>query len=1041
MHPDSDWIAGSPCTAPDEGLHETVARRARERPGAVALVAADRRMTYGELDRTADAWAAGLASAGAEPGDVVPILLPRGLDLVTALLAVLKTGAAYALLDPAWPEGRLAEVFGTLRAPLVIARGEVGADQAPPVWGPPPPGAEAPDGYRPVPVGGSDAACVFFTSGTTGRPKGVLTPHRATARLFQPGGFARFGPDTVMPLAAPVPWDAFSLELWSVLLNGGTSLLPEEPYLSAQALRGAVSAHGADTVWLTSSLFNMVVDEDPDAFTGLRQVMTGGERLSPVHVGRFLARHPGIVLLNGYGPVEGTVFATTHRVTPADCLRTDGVPLGRPVPGTRIHVLDGARSCAVGETGEICIAGEGLALRYLADDALTKAKFTRAVIDRVSVLLYRTGDLGVWDTDGLLHYRGRADRQVKIRGHRVEPAEVERQVERLLPGVRHCRVLARRDEAGTVQELLAFCVPVDPGDGLENALPVLRSGLVSYQRPAAVVSIGSFPVTPQGKLDERALLTMASGPEADRPAPAPPRVGSAAAPERDWAVSAVSEAFGAVLGESDPPHDVPFLELGGSSLGAGRVCARLGVRLARPVPVSRLYEHPTVEALAHWLRTGANAAPSADAPSASASSDGTPLTPMQIMYMTRELLDPADRTAYCLLTWVIEGDLDPAALTSAVTAVHRRHEALRAAYVLDPHPAAVLSPVPAPVPLELPGESSVDEAIRALRYELSDELDLAGGEVWRTALVPVRSGRFRVFGCVVHHVAFDGWSESVLAHDLAAAYTAATGAAKAAPPLPPSLATAHVRRAERLAQLDLDDHRDRLLEELADVPALRWPQGLVADTAGAPGRTAISLSPAVVAAIDAQAARLGVSRFVVLLHHWARALAELTGQYDFTVGVPVAQRSDAGLEQAIGSHINMVCLRLRGVVLDEGAVAVEETGRVVRRALVAQDVPVPDIAARVRGRRPGATPLYQTLFALQDNALPRLDLAGLRTEFVRQPYLDLPLDLHTELWPAEGGGLHVEVSHRRESVAHTTAEELAKRFTHRLHALTPEDVS
>ncbi|MGW0836137.1 amino acid adenylation domain-containing protein [Streptomyces prunicolor] len=1035
MRPDSDWTTGSPCTAPDEGLHQTVARRASERPDAVALISADLRVTYRELDRTADAWAARLSAAGAGPGDVVPILLSRSVELVTALLAVLKTGAAYALLDPAWPARRLTEVFGTLRSPLVIARDQVDADNAPPVWWPPSAEDGVPEGFRPVAVGGSDPCCVFFTSGTTGRPKGVLTPHRATARLFRPGGFAHFDTDTVMPLAAPMPWDAFSLELWSVLLNGGTSLLPDEPYLSAQALRGAVSAHGADTVWLTSSLFNMVVDEDPDAFTGLRQVMTGGERLSPVHVGRFLARHPGIVLLNGYGPVEGTVFATTHRVTPADCARTDGVPLGRPVPGTTVHVLDGTRPCAMGETGEICIAGEGLALQYLADDALNREKFTHTDVDGTSVRLYRTGDLGVWGHDGLLHYRGRADRQVKVRGHRVEPAEVERQVERLLPDVRHCRVLARRDEGGAVQELLAFCVPTDPRNPLENAMPALRSGLVSYQRPAAVVSVDAFPVTAQGKLDERALLAMAPPPVANRLAA--PWATVVTESVDDWAVRAVGEAFGAVLGRSDLPHDVPFVELGGSSLGAGRVCARLGVRLSRPVPVSRLYEHPTVAALAHWLRTSASPARSADTPTASAAPHGTPLTATQVMYMTRELVNPEDRTAHCLLTWVIEGDLDHTALVSAVSAVHRRHEALRSAYVLDPRPAAVPSPIPAPEPVELPAQPSVDEAIRALRYELADELDLAGGEVWRTALVPVRAGQLSVFGCVVHHIAFDGWSESVLANDLAAAYNAPTGASTAA--APPSLATVHGMRAERLAHLDLDAHRDRLVDELADVPALRWPPGLVADTAGAPGRTPVCLSPAVVAAIDAQATRSGVSRFVVLLHHWAKSLAEVTGQYDFTVGIPVAQRSDAGLDRAVGSHINMLCLRLRDAALNEGAAGVHETGQVVRHALVAQDVPFPDVSARVRHRRPGRVPLYQTLFALQDNAVPRLDLAGLRTEFVRQPYLDLPLDLHTELWPTDDGGLRIEVCHRRELVADATAEGLAKRFTHRLHALTPED--
>ncbi|PGH47512.1 amino acid adenylation domain-containing protein, partial [Streptomyces sp. Ru87] len=656
MRPDPEWTAGPPRTAPGEGLHQTVARLARARPAAVALVAGDRRTTYEELDRTADAWAARLAADGVAPGDLVPVLLPRGTELVTALLAVLKTGAAYALLDPDWPARRLGDVLADLAPPLLVGAPDA-AEHGLPVWSPPA-GPAVPDpAFRPAAVPGSHPACVFFTSGTTGRPKGVLTPHRATARLFRPGGFARFGPGSVVPLAAPAPWDAFSLELWSVLLSGGTSLIVEDPYLSPAALRDGVTRHGADTVWLTSSLFNLAVDEDPDAFTGLRQVMTGGERLSPAHVRRFLRRHPGITLLNGYGPVESTVFATTHRITEADCERPDGIPLGLPVPGTGVHVLDGSRPCAAGETGEICLSGEGLALRYLGDAARTAEKFTVVRIDGAETRVYRTGDLGTVDPDGLLCFRGRADRQLKIRGHRVEPAEVERQLEQLLPGVRSCRVLARPDATGTTRELVAFCRPVVPGDPLPNAARVLRSALVSYQRPAAVVSVDTFPVTDRGKLDERALLALAPpaghGGEPGAADAPPPGAGSgdagrdaarggsgavtggaassdAGSGPRDATTAAVAEVFGTVLGRNGVPLDVPFVELGGTSLGAGRVCARLSRRLGRPVPVSRLHRHPTARALAHWLRTTTPpAAPAPDPAGPGPDPSDVPLSPLQ----------------------------------------------------------------------------------------------------------------------------------------------------------------------------------------------------------------------------------------------------------------------------------------------------------------------------------------------------------------------------------------------------------------------------
>ncbi|MFE0105838.1 amino acid adenylation domain-containing protein [Streptomyces sp. NPDC059009] len=1095
---DGAWTAGEPCTAPSEGLHETLSRTARRRPAAVALIEGERTTTYGELDSTADAWAARLAALGAGPGRLVPVLLPRGTDLVVALLAVLKTGAAYALLDPSWPERRLADVRADLDPPLLIAANADTSDtsdtsdapQLPlggaplPVFVPPRTPVAAPSGFRPVAVDGSAPACVFFTSGTTGRPKGVLTPHRATARLFPrgTGGFAEFTAETVMPLAAPLPWDAFSLELWSVLLNGGTSLIQTEPYLSPAALRTGVSRHGMDTVWLTSSLFNMIVDEDPGAFRGLRQVLIGGERLSVAHVRRFLGRHPDIMLLNGYGPVESTVFTTTHRVTAADCARPGGIPLGHPVPGTRVHVLEpgGTRPCGVGETGELCVAGEGLALGYLGASALTDEKFTLVPAGAAGTpeRVYRTGDLVEWDADGLLHFRGRADRQVKIRGHRVEPAEVERQVEEVLPRVRSCRVLARPDASGTEQELVAFCRPSRPGDPLADALGVLRAALVAYQRPALVVSVDDFPVTAQGKLDERALLARAAGAgrtssssgaadsgaagtgaaaadtgaaartgedgPADGGGPAngggladsggrTNRGGLAVGPE----VRAVADAFAAVLGHPSVPLDVPFAELGGTSLGAGRVCARLAARLGRPVPVSRLYRHPTAVALADWLRTvEAEEAGAEPQPVAPGPAEPTPLTPLQTVYLTRQLVAPADRTAHCLVTWVIDGPLDRAALRTAVRAVHERHEALRAAYVPDPRPSAVPVDLPAPGLEVLPGAPSVDAAVRALRAELTDELDLLLGEVWRTALVPVGAGDTAVFGCVVHHIAFDGCSESVLAHDLATAYAAAAGAAAPVPPAgpPPGLAAQHAERVRRLRLTEADAAHDAYVAELTGVPELRWPLP-PGEPVSVADQLEIKVPPSAVAGVDGLAGAAGVTRFAALLALWGAGLAEVTGQRDFAVGVPVSQRDGAGLGQVVGCHIGMLCLRLREAALAGGAAGAAAAGRVTERAFQAQDLPLTDLLTLVDPPRTGRHPVYQTLFALQDNPAPELDLPGLRTRFVRQPYAQLPLELHTECWPQSDGGLRVEFAFRAEAVPEAAVRELAERFTDRLRAL------
>ncbi|MFI5477640.1 AMP-binding protein [Streptomyces rubiginosohelvolus] len=1080
---------------PHETLHGAVARWAARTPAATAVVHGARRLSYAELDRAADARAGSLARRGVVAGDLVPVLLPRGTELIVSVLAVLKLGAAYALLDPAWPDGRIREVTDRLGARLIVT-GDPGCERSGlPAWSPaeaasgvPAPvggevvsgvpvrvGGEAASG-APVPVGGevsSDApACVFFTSGTTGRPKGVLSPHRATARLVRPDTFARFGPATVIPLAAALPWDAFSLELWAALLSGGTSLVVDEPYLSGQALREAVAVHGADTVWLTSSLLNMVVDEDPDAFLGLAQVITGGERLSVPHVRAFVRRHPGIALINGYGPVESTVFATTHRITEADCDLPGGIPVGRPVPGTRIHVID----------GEICVAGDGLALRYLGEPELTEAKFPRVRVDGEDVRVYRTGDLGRLDENGVLHYGGRADRQVKVRGHRVEPAEVERRIQDLLPAVRDCRVVAHRNAAGNTEGLVAFCVPERPGDPLSGAAATLAAELVAYQRPDAVLAVAGFPLTAQGKLDERALLdlwaleaadgtrqpkaataagapsgtkapTAAAQPSGTAPAPssgtAPaPSSGTAPAPSAGGAVRRASDepssyvhrtaaVFAAVLGLPTVPLDTPFTDLGGSSLAGGRVCARLAAELERPVPVSRLYEHPTARGLGQWLAEEVSAPP---APVAAG--DDVPLTPMQTGYLTNHLLRPQDRSAHCLLLFRIDGDLDLDSLDSAVETVHERHETLRTACTATPHPVARVTDLPAPVLEILEPEPDTDRAVETLRTTLGAPLGLDEGEVWRTALVPLEPGRAWVFGCVVHHIAFDGWSESVLAGDLAAAYNAAraaAGDAAHAPSPPPALSVAASARlrAERLAHADPEHQRATLIDALAGVPELTWPARTdPTDAPAAPAfRTERLLEPDAAARLDAAAARAGVTRYAVLLACYGQVLAELTGQRDFAVGVPVAQRFDPRLDDAVGCHIEMACLRLRGAVLDGGPEAVAEAGRVLDRAFAAQDVSFHELVRLLNPPRTGRPPLFQTLLVLQDNAIPELPLTGLGTTLLRPPYLDIPLEVQTEVWPLPDGRLRLAVNHRPDAVGHATAHELAERLAGLVHTL------
>ncbi|MEV8319581.1 AMP-binding protein [Streptomyces sp. NPDC059900] len=497
-------IPTEPRPAPPHALiHRAVAARARACPEATALVHGDEHISYRTLDHAADTYAEELQRHGVRAGDLVPVVLPRGPRLIALLLAVLKCGAGYAALERGLPEGRSSLLVRQLGATLAIGElpSRPGLRLVTPQVETLSTAAARRTAAVDTDVPPTSTATVFFTSGTTGPPKAVLSPHRATTRLFtaqEP--LAGLAPGAVMGQCAPVAWDAFSLEVWGPLTTGATCVPAPTDLLMPDDLRDLITLHGVDTMWLTSSVFNLFVDEDPDVFAGLRLLMTGGEALSPRHVRTFLTRHPGITLLNGYGPVENCVFATTHRIRPADCDLPTGIPLGRPVPGTGIHLLD----------GEICLSGTGLATAYLADPEATADRFTTAPTADGPRRVYRTGDRGSRDESGLLHFHGRADRQLKIAGHRVEPAGIETTA-RAVPGIRDCAVVPRSRPGTPPDRLALFYVP-HPGVTLPPAglRQILAAKLPPPSVPSELRPLPALPLTANGKVDHRALKALPS---------------------------------------------------------------------------------------------------------------------------------------------------------------------------------------------------------------------------------------------------------------------------------------------------------------------------------------------------------------------------------------------------------------------------------------------------------------------------------------------------------------------------------------------------
>ncbi|MFH8217677.1 amino acid adenylation domain-containing protein [Streptomyces sp. NPDC018057] len=497
-------------TPPPRTVHAAVMEHAATAPRDLALVHGDERIDYRTLTDAAAALAGQLTAWGVRPGDIVPLLVPRGAQLVALQLGVLMSGAAYATLDPRWPATRIESILRQLDRPVVVGRpgGEpLGVTRA---LAPVPlaaiAGSARADWPEPAHVALDDVAMVFFTSGSTGVPKGVLIPHRAVTRMFGPGGLDGFGPGHITPQVAPAAWDMYAFELWGQLTTGGAVVVVDEHHLMPSRLRSLVADEGADTVWLTTSLFNLVVDEDLDAFEGLKTLYVGGEKQSPRHVEMFLRRFPCLPLWNGFGPAENCMLTTVHRMGPDDRNAPAGIPAGVPVPGTTVILLreDGSPAPR-GERGEIVALGPGVALGYLNDAILTREKFPELDVAGAKRRAYRTGDMGVLDDDGVLHFHGRRDRQVKLSGNRIELGDIEAAAS-TVPQIRTCAAVARTDEGGTVAHIALVYTLVEGGELTPREIRAALGALLpAYAVPGRFEQLDDLPRRENGKVDLPAL--------------------------------------------------------------------------------------------------------------------------------------------------------------------------------------------------------------------------------------------------------------------------------------------------------------------------------------------------------------------------------------------------------------------------------------------------------------------------------------------------------------------------------------------------------
>jgi amino acid adenylation domain-containing protein len=605
------------CTPlPDRPLHELFSRRAARQPDATAVVAGSDRVTYRQLDQRSSALADGVRRVyGVRRGDLVAVHLPRGTAPVLAFWAALKTGGVYLPLAPDLPAGRLARLLRDARPAVVLTcrslAGQLPPDSPPRVcldepWpagnGPTPTRAEPARAEPGSGVGPDDPAYVLYTSGSTGDPKAALVIHRAAANL---AGVFGTGLD-VTPASrflqfASSAYDVHVADIATAHLHGAAlHIPPPAATVPGQHLVEVLTSQEITHAILSPSVLAAMPEAPLPALT---HILCGGESLPPETVVRWARRRR---LVNGYGPAEATVCATWWSCDPGDDRRP---PLGRPVANVRVYVLDARmRPVPVGVSGEIYIGGAGVGLGYLHRPDLTATSFVPDPFDpRPGGRLYRTGDRGRWRGDGTLDFLGRLDDQIKIRGVRVEPGEVEARI-RELPAIRQVAVVPRTGATGDV-ELVAYLVTAGDSQPVSELRERLRGELTDHALPAAFVRLDALPLNRSGKLDRAAL-----------PAPTPADRGQTAPTAPRTALErTVADVWGAALGHPTVGvRDHFFDHLGGTSLQVARVMSDLAGRLGRELPVTLIFEHPTVESLARRLSGTAPEAPEGPTPEAQA---------------------------------------------------------------------------------------------------------------------------------------------------------------------------------------------------------------------------------------------------------------------------------------------------------------------------------------------------------------------------------------------------------------------------------------
>nr|WP_281256189.1 non-ribosomal peptide synthase/polyketide synthase [Nocardia amikacinitolerans] len=1049
--------------APAATLVDLIGAQARRRPDATAIRFGETTVSFGEFERRANRIARALIGLGVGPESKVAVAVSRTEELPIALYAVLLSGAAYVPIDTTYPVQRLeftladaapvcvlttaadAEAVPAGDIPLLLVERTADESDAP-----------VTDADRIAPLRQDNLAYVIYTSGSTGVPKGVGVSHRNAVELFantQP--LFGFDESDVWTLFHSFAFDFSVWELWCALAYGGSVVVVD--YLTSRSpelFRELLVRDRVTVLNQTPSAFYQLVEADRAASAAddngefaLRHAIFGGEALDLRQLRRWYERHPADAprLVNMYGITETTVHVSFLALDDHDVDNPASV-IGRALPGLSAFVLDNRLAPApVGVAGEIYVTGAQLARGYLGRPGLAATRFVANPFGEPGSRMYRSGDVGRWFGTGdsaNLEYAGRSDQQVQLRGFRIELGEIESALVRC-DGVRQAVVMVRADEhAG--DRLVGYVVPetgtaVDPV-ALREAVAEF---LTAYMVPDAIVVLDTLPLTPNGKLDRRAL-------------PEPEFVSTAAFRAPSTPIEqAVATVFAELLGVEEVGLDDDFFALGGNSLLATRVVARINEAVDADLAVRELFEAPTVAALAARAAAKAGSGRRRELV-AGPRPERIPLSLAQQRMWFLNRFDNQTAVNNIPLAVRLTGALDTDALRRAVADVVDRHEVLRTVYPETADGQGVQVVLPA-------GQENLDlTPIVVSETEIQErigELVLTGFDV--TAAVPVRAALFRIAGSmdgsqpdthvlvfVVHHVSGDGWSVGPLARDVMVAYAARSrGEAPGWAPLPVQYADYALWQRETLGS---EDDPDSLiaaqvaywsqnlagLPDQLDLPSDRKRPAVASNRGGV---YEFELSAELAQAAEALAREHGASLFMVVHAAFAALLGRLSGSDDIAIGTVVAGRGEAVLDDAIGMFVNTLVLRSAVDPAQPFAEFLTRTRETDLAAFGHADLPFERLVELLNPARSQARhPLFQVMLSFQNTGETTFELPGLEVSGVPLDVVTAKFDLHLNFTGTAAEGMKAEIAYATDMFDGTTVASFAERLVRMLDAVVAD---